>query len=160
MFITQTELGRSKETQAKIRKHVMKDIGKARRKVGRKEKILQFTLELPEKLENLEDSRAIATPKTVERPDSHATSRISHAIGALLPVPVDVETEFLAHQQSVGRQAGPISTIERVWTGRMDPFMKYPIEMNSRTLQLIDHGESRLLDFLVGTKFDFGASLR
>lgn len=34
-----------------------------------------------------------------------------------------------------------IARIERLWVGRSDPFARYPIKMNSRALELIDHGQ-------------------
>ena len=33
----------------------------------------------------------------------------------------------------------PLIQIERVWTGRLDPFFPYPIEMNARSLKLVNH---------------------
>lgn len=33
--------------------------------------------------------------------------------------------------------------LEKFWTGRMDPFVNYPIKMNHRTLQLMDHSNQR-----------------
>jgi hypothetical protein len=50
VFITQTGPKKTKEAQSQIRRHVMKDIGKSRRKDGKRAMPLRFTLEVPDSL--------------------------------------------------------------------------------------------------------------
>lgn len=149
MFITQTEPKKSKEVQSKIRKHVMKDIGKARRKETRRGKPLQFTLEVPDSLEDLCGLPVVEDLDLVEQPTQPRILEES------VP-PVNQNFPFIfnpgASEDSVRPSIKPhatypthvISSIERVWTGRMDPFINYPIEMDRRSLELIDHGKANL----------------
>jgi hypothetical protein len=54
------------------------------------------------------------------------------------------------HERSTGSytQSGPmpfiLPKIDRLWTGRMDPFVNYPIKMNRQTLKLMDHSKNYL----------------
>jgi len=41
--------------------------------------------------------------------------------------------------------SNPVSSISRFSTGRIDPFIPYPITMTPRVRQLVDHGQSILL---------------
>jgi hypothetical protein len=38
------------------------------------------------------------------------------------------------------------SDIDRLWTGCMDPFVQYTVEMNHRTRELVDLGEQNNAD--------------
>jgi hypothetical protein len=120
VFITQTGSGKPRDVQTQIRKHVMKDIGKSRRKQGRRGKFptWEISIDSPESMDS-GDSRSLA-PGTTEA-DSNGEYSLDADVLAL--------------------------TFDRLWTGRMDPFVRYPIEMNQRTLRLIDHGNHLLICF-------------
>ncbi|KAL3425983.1 hypothetical protein PVAG01_02774 [Phlyctema vagabunda] len=146
-FINQTgspSKNKSRSTQQQIRKHVMKDIGKARRKPGRpfKQSPFHFTLEVPETLEapdrnhspnqtaglatSTQDSVA-NSENTASRPD-HLSGYTPHNPSSKSPIPYkkDQQHDF-------------VPAVHRFWGGRMDPFIQYPIEMTHDTFRLIDH---------------------
>jgi hypothetical protein len=120
----------------------MRDIGKSRRKFARRETSLQFTLEVPNDQDIFN-----GPPKSTE---------LDHVIGSVSPVNVKTASN-LANQSAVEpdgscmcrtpklnssrtlRTGSAIPSFDRLWTGRMDPFIKYPVEMDDRSLQLMDH---------------------
>ena len=146
MFITQTGPKTRGEDQPKIRKHVMKDIGKARRKEGRKEPLAKFNLEIADSLEGLTELplRGPNSMKQHKQPwalqESAPIVNVTEIQSVLLnpAYPRDIVWHFVQPQTYAVPDTTP--SIERLWTGRMDPFIDYPIEMDIRSLQLMDHG--------------------
>jgi hypothetical protein len=128
----------------------MRDIGKARRKEGRRVVPVRFELEVPESTDSLQ-------PRVVEQEVSDLSKqpRLSQenfpsvTEGVLVSSNPDVVLdgiEPVIAQQAAPREVSVVPSIDRLWTGRMDPFVKYPIKMNRNTLLLIDHGK---LDYII-----------
>jgi hypothetical protein len=115
----------------------MRDIGKLRRKAGHRDKVssFQFTLEVPDDIDifnnstrSIESGEACSSALQVEAADNiHISNSLLH---------LDNESALLSNPSEL---SSAVPAIDRVWTGRMDPFAKYPIEMNNRTRQLMDH---------------------
>ena len=146
VFITQTGPKKNKEVQSQIRKHVMRDIGKARRKEGKRVLPIRFTLDVPGSLENLGVPPEVELHDPVQLPNQPgipwqtAPSVIQDAsIPSESGGPHD-EVDPFVQQQAMLVNSFSAPAIERLWTGRMDPFMKYPIKMDRKSLQLMDHG--------------------
>lgn len=158
LFITQTGPKRSRGSSTQVKKFVMKDIGRARRKPNKKAtfeifiegaedpnqaaRLSQLTPDLetgtgPDVLEG-EASALVGFKQPWEgvqpsQPaDAAASLHISNQASQSLPL--------LQPQSQELMQATP--QIERVWTGRLDPFYRYPIEMDHRSFQLLDHCRS------------------
>jgi hypothetical protein len=147
VFITQTGPKKTKEAQSQIRRHVMRDIGKSRRKDGKRAIPLRFTLEVPDSLETL-------TRPEIDQPlNTMQHLRDSRTVGTHFQLlnrsffnpsevvdPLDEIEEAMQHEAD---QPVTVKTpsIERLWTGRMDPFIKYPIRMDQYSLRLMDHGK-------------------
>lgn len=141
VFITQTGPIKSRDVQTQIRKHVMKDIGRSRRKPSRREMPLEFTLEVPDNMEvftaqpkstESDDGIGSVTPadlSATSNPDSLPTSKSDSSC----------TSRSLDPKHSPCRAVPAMPSIDRLWTGRMDPFVQYPIEMNYRALDLMDH---------------------
>ncbi|KIM95836.1 hypothetical protein OIDMADRAFT_59618 [Oidiodendron maius Zn] len=143
MFITQTTPKTSKDVLPQIRKHVMKDIGKARRKYGKIQGLFRFTLGVPD---SLDLNRPPAEPHySVQQPNRPTVrdgdiSRVNQ--NTFMPLEssgLHNSTEPFLHQQTSQPAAVVVPPIERLWTGRLDPFVRYPIKMDQHSLQLIDH---------------------
>jgi hypothetical protein len=135
VFITQTGPAKSKKLQTQIRKHVMKDIGKSRRKAGHREKVtpFQFSLEVPNEFETLKTTRLIEPNDSGE---SALQLEEPHRSSSVDTTPPDNQ---LGQMIPASEPSFPLPEIDRIWTGRTDPFIKYPIEMSHRTRQLVDH---------------------
>ena len=53
---------------------------------------------------------------------------------------------MMTQSPAIGWQKGaPLSSsgIDRLWTGRWDPFIRYPLELNHRTRELLNLGEHK-----------------
>jgi hypothetical protein len=128
----------------------MKDIGKARRKDGQQKVPLRFTLPVPE---DLRASREVLD--LVHQPDQPGVLGGSaspvNQNNLLLVGPGS--SQDVVQPSTKPQDTGPppvvIPSIGRLWTGRLDPFMKYPIEMDPHSLQLMDHSRFDPLCLLV-----------
>ena len=127
--------GHDAATQKLIRKHVMKDIGKARR---RKKGPLQYVFVLRDD----SDSALIhEDPTKITVTDTKGVERSGVLDNAPYPTDPNVSRAI------VGSSASPISTIgtrlagptTMLGAGRVDPFAAYPIKMNRNLHGLIDH---------------------
>jgi hypothetical protein len=134
----------------------MKDIGMSRRKEKKIEKpnSLHFSLEVPDsfdfpKLEPKFDRSHGSQELSLSEDEISETlsTEAAHPFDdtALQVVPkwwIDAMRQpyFRSTQLDFQASGSAIPRIERLWTGRMDPFVRYPIKMNRRTLQLMDHG--------------------
>jgi hypothetical protein len=153
-------------TQRFIRSHVMRQVGKSRRK-GRpiKAPLLEFSLEVPD--EPFWDGLSLGPPHhsvldqlTTHQPDDfpvQAPDAIS-SISCLEASNVPPRSTNRFHQRITQYSQNPrlapehdisererrqneeiIARIDRLWVGRSDPFASYPIKMNPRAHELIDH---------------------
>lgn len=161
IFITQTGPEKAEETRTKIKKHVMKDIGKSRRKERYRTKPPAWELAICSpiiietqcseaehqcpKWENGVDENIVTQrimPAVSSLPESSQTAaQLSQVIAAAAPWgPSQAHGDPIKHlhPQQPFRIAQNPPQIERVWTGRLDPFFQYPIEMDYRSLKLID----------------------
>ncbi|KUJ08478.1 uncharacterized protein LY89DRAFT_724952 [Mollisia scopiformis] len=148
VFITQVaSVKKSKETSTIIRKHVMRDIGKSRRKQRR---YPQTSLESPESISRLGRQQLSVPRETPVLPWVESQEEN----GPLLAQPEPPHQHDPA--KSTGAGSYPDSqhrqppngifvpadverpAIDRTWTGRSDPFVKFPVEMNDRIRELID----------------------
>jgi hypothetical protein len=146
VFITQTGPKKSKEVQSKIRKHVMKDIGRARRKEGRKGAPLRFALEIPDSLEDISAPSGVEVLYLDHQPNplrilEGSVPLVNRNKWTLSKTDAS-QYEVQPYTQSPTADNFPF--IDRLWTGRMDPFIRYPVEMDRRLLQLMDHGRLKL----------------
>ncbi|KAH8593676.1 hypothetical protein B0O99DRAFT_208169 [Bisporella sp. PMI_857] len=154
LFITQTGLEQEHGIQTKIRKHVMKEIGRSRRKTEnyQKDNQIHVELEVPEDFTR-QETRPEPNVKDLVR-KSKSNEQILDAInelpissvagsfllkGASGPLQVIPSKALAFLQLSRAAKDTELPRVERLWTGRMDPFIRYPIKMNQRTLQLMDH---------------------
>lgn len=157
VFIPQTGSGKPRDVQTQIRKHVMKDIGKSRRKQGWRGKFptWEISFDSPESMDSM-DSRSLA-PGTTETDPNGEYGLDADVLGSgitpvrsqqpddwnfpsALPLYLVPKKPTTKVQPQPSTMSGVAPTFDRLWTGRMDPFVRYPIEMNQRTLRLIDHG--------------------
>ena len=135
----------------------MRDIGRSRRKETRHGKLkpLQFSLEIPD---SIGDSRPVKEKGPIQDSDSllkpvNTTPplRITHVAEhePTFPQNNHVDSAAFTEPQYASLEKSQVllhgtavaePPIDRLWTGRMDPFIKYPIAMNFRMLQLMDHG--------------------
>lgn len=158
MFITQTGPTRSKSASTQVKKFVMKDIGKARRKPPI-QTTLEFTIWNPNSLEELANQDLTSNPLGLDveaGTEAGASGAWSSALGmhqswngihhprdiagVNSPQSLDSTSRVLYRGQPMSQDSVQmIPQIERVWTGRLDPFCEYPIEMDQRSLQLLDH---------------------
>lgn len=165
VFVTQTGPGTitNKAVKTQIRKHVMKDIGKARRTRVRPPKPLtwEISVEIPEDSTGSQDevdgtvfsdlpTRPLGNHvsfNTAERSSSRdIIPNVTISAFSGLAQNSDVQQrEESGETQQPARQN--LQSIYRLGGGRMDPFVKYPIDMNHRARQLIDHSKSTLLQF-------------
>jgi hypothetical protein len=147
IFITQTGPKKNKEAQSQIRKHVMRDIGKARRKEGKRVLPIRFTLEVPDSLESLGVPSAVELHDPVpllDQPGIPWESFPSVTQDAFVPSESGgprAEVEPSIQQAASLVKSLVVPSVERLWTGRMDPFLRYPIKMDKRSQQLMDHGK-------------------
>lgn len=144
MFITQTGPKKSKEVQSEIRKHVMKDIGQARRKDGKRVIPIRFDLEVPDWLEHLSSLPGVESQSSVEllnepRNVGDYTVNRNNFISSERDSRYD-EIDHFTQQQAAQPGSVIVPSIERLGSGRLDPFFKYPIKMDKYTLRLMDHG--------------------
>lgn len=163
VFITQTgSIVKRKDQQRLVRKHVMKDIGKLRRKPKTNEKpnSLRFDLEIPDSFGHLDihviprmeevdeitfSTDGVSLPSVYDGSmhDSDESEKLSPPVAYTMQAGSSHGTEVMRQPQSIdgGRHRTALASprIERLWTGRMDPFIHYPIKMTHRTLQLMDH---------------------
>ena len=171
VFITQTGSGKPRDVQTQIRKHVMKDIGKSRRKQGRRGRFptWEISIDSPGSMDSM-DSRSL-TLGTTETDPNGEYGLDADALGSgitpvryqqsddgkfqlalpmyLVPKKPTTKLQHGLHQMQPqpSTMSGVAVTLDRLWTGRMDPFVRYPIEMNQRTLRLIDHGNHLFICF-------------
>jgi hypothetical protein len=138
----------------------MKDIGKARRTRTRPLKPLSWEIEveLPDSAENSDHVEEIDPADSTQASkilSNAPTNRVSFNTArgnsqALLPnvtissfSPYDpapnaqLREDFQQTQHTVRQN---LQSIYRLGGGRMDPFVKYPVEMDHRARVLIDHG--------------------
>jgi hypothetical protein len=126
----------------------MKDIGKARRKEHHKEKPLRLTLEVPDllatltppTLDVLELDQAGKVPTTGQKGRLELRNNQSKTKTDAS----EDDTNPLRQLETSHLTTNLLPPIERIWTGRMDPFIRYPIKMDHRSLQLMDHGKPYL----------------
>ena len=152
----------NKAVKTQIRKHVMKDIGKARRTRVRPLKPISWEIEveLPNSAENSDQveevdptnnrqGSEISPAAPVNRVPFNKAGRDSQMLLPNVTTPVfspfgnkpNTELQMGVQQlQQTGRQN--LQSIYRLGGGRMDPFVKYPVEMDYRAKLLIDHGNS------------------
>lgn len=140
----------SKPVATQIRKHVMKDIGRARRKEKRH---CQIPLDVPTNLAN--------HSQLPLRPNSHQSSafqllKLHESLpqnqgrdGTISTAPRQPTTkeniDQLAqqrkpYQKSLHDFRGIDMMVEKLGAGRGDPFARYPIKMNLHVRELIDQG--------------------
>jgi hypothetical protein len=160
VFILQTGGKKSKDVQTQMRKHVMKDIGKSRRKEkrGRKIELEVHPVAPSQPKDNVSPTRIWSRNQlntdqinfTIEEPYI-ATTTPDSSFGSM-PDGVDASKTTVPHlqgdlhdilQPAIGwHQATAFSPgIDRLWTGRMDPFVRYPVELSDRTRELVDLGK-------------------
>jgi hypothetical protein len=159
-FVTYTgPPSRSPGTQRLVRSHAMRQVRKSRRK-GRpvKPPLLQFSLEvpdepfwdeaslqpLPNRLDGFQEQVPDTDPTTSDLESSHVPPRSTNIFQQRI-------TQYSQNSRQVPnadnsekehRQNGAINArIERLWVGRSDPFARYPIEMNLRAYELINHSQ-------------------
>ncbi|RDW67554.1 hypothetical protein BP6252_08950 [Coleophoma cylindrospora] len=128
-FVTQTgNAPNDRATQTRIRRHVMRDVSRLTRKDG-STRSLQWELAVPEILEHEPQSGLYEPADPTPNIGFSTGSPIGrdNALGRLFPSHVN---------NSRGEQH--ISIVDRLGAGRMDPFIKYPIEMTNQTYQLVD----------------------
>ncbi len=68
---------------------------------------------------------------------------------ASIPYPHRQSDLHVNLEPAIGWHKGaPLSSpgIDRLWTGRWDPFIRYPVELNHRTHELLDLGEHERSD--------------
>lgn len=162
MFITQTGPTRSKTASTQVKKFVMKDIGKARRKPP-KQTTIEFTIWNPNMVEK--PNQAFTTNPlgldvesgseadalggsgsvlSVRERSWNGIHQPRNTSGAASPQSRANTSQVLHRWQPVSQELPQMKPqIERVWTGRLDPFCDYPIEMDRRSLQLLDHCKSK-----------------
>lgn len=168
VFIVQTGSKKSKDVQTQIRKHVMKDIGKSRRKEKRGRKI---NLDIPFGAPSYPKNNPVS-PRTwstdhqrkdgIDSPINMPYISIDAPGPSYKSIP-DVENTStpLPHLQgdlhdilspTIGWHETKAFTpgIDRLWHGRMDPFVRYPVELNDRTRELVDLGKQNSINFVVG----------
>ncbi|KAH7413156.1 hypothetical protein BKA64DRAFT_346789 [Cadophora sp. MPI-SDFR-AT-0126] len=148
VFIVQNKPEKfSKKTSTQIRKHVMKDIGKSRRKDKRNR---QVSLELPESIGEARtfqnfafEENSLVSHKNAEVksctsfcPQSYfQTSGSLHAAPECLQQPhQDYPYDF--RDSRALSQSPP--AIERLGSGRGDPFARYPVPMKGQMRELLD----------------------
>lgn len=174
-FVTHTgPPSRSPGTQRLVRSHVMRHVGKSRRK-GRRVKapLLEYSLSVPDEpfwdgaslqppqqsfLNQSTADRLTLSPDQDPEHDSDAGPSISsHEASYVSPRSINrfqqKVTQYAQNprqvpgndpSESLGSQNGEIvARIERLWVGRSDPFARYPIKMNLRAHELIDHSQFR-----------------
>jgi hypothetical protein len=172
-FVTHTgPPSRSPGTQRLVRSHVMRHVGKSRRK-GRpvKAPLLEYSLSVPDEpfwdgaslqppqqsfLNQSTADRLTLSPDQDPEHDSDAGPSISsHEASYVSPRSINrfqqKVTQYAQnprqvpgndHSESLRSQNGEIvARIERLWVGRSDPFARYPIKMNLRAHELIDHSQ-------------------
>ncbi|KAG4444285.1 hypothetical protein IFR05_000260 [Cadophora sp. M221] len=168
VFIVQNKPEKfSKQTSTQIRKHVMKDIGKSRRKERRNR---QISLELPETIgetdsgsesklpirlstdqlrtfQNFEFEgngpalldHSEAGPSTSFYPQGSAVfaqpSGLQHGVPEYLQQPYQGTSHDFRDTRALG-QSPP--SIERLGSGRGDPFARYPVPMKGQMRELLD----------------------
>lgn len=172
VFIVQNKPEKfSKQTSTQIRKHVMKDIGKSRRKDKRNR---QVSLELPESIGEASTSSESELPfrcaagqqGTFQKFElaGHGPTPASNAeVGSctsfypldstLYFQPSDSEHAAPEYLQQTDQDCSYDSrdfrtlaqsppSIERLGSGRGDPFARYPVPMKGQMRELLDEGAS------------------
>jgi hypothetical protein len=124
----------------------MKDIGRARRKEGRKGAPLRFPLEIPDSLEDFSAPTGVEVLYLDQQPNRprilEEGVQLVNRNKWTLSKPDASQYEVQPYTQSPTPDNFP--SIDRLWTGRMDPFVRYPVKMDHRLLQLMDHGRLKL----------------
>jgi hypothetical protein len=118
--------------QSQIRRHVMRDIGKARRKDASGNKKATVA-ELPSRAPKL-------TMVTSASPELYHSVQLVKA-KILSDTSFSEEYPAILPEGSDRTQFGYNLSISRFLAGRIDPFLKYPIQMTPRVSRLVDHGE-------------------
>jgi len=168
VFIVQTGSKKSKDVQTQIRKHVMRDIGKSRRKEKRGRKInseIPFDapshpknnpvspgtwstdhqrkdgIDLPLKMPYI--SLDAPDPSYRSIPDVENTpTPLPHLQGDLH----DILSPAIGWHETKAFTPG----IDRLWHGCMDPLVPSPVELNDRTRELADLGKQISINFVAG----------
>ena len=159
LFIIQTGQERSKGSATQVKRFVMRNIGAARRKPINHPLEIEFAIWNPNAEEN---SGKASASKPIGLDDAGVealegisaslvgSERLSDGIQSLRDVAGIISPQFVNQtslQPPIEQQATQDfprmrPQIERIWTGRLDPFCQYPVEMDHRSLQLLDHCES------------------
>jgi hypothetical protein len=136
------------KVQRKIRAFVMRDHGKARR---RRDKVAQepatkvsvppvpkITIVVDASLEYYQSVQSAKASHDLQCTSEICTARMCSCPPGLL---WEESGPFGDHYSSLA-ESDPthIPTISRFSVGRIDPFIKYPIEMTPRVRRLLDHG--------------------
>jgi hypothetical protein len=133
-FVNTTRLiTKDARVQSQIRRHVMRDIGKARRKDAKGSKKATMA-EMPPPVSKL-IMVASASPELYHS-IQFAKAEISGNTSS--------NGEYTATLQPEGlerTQFGYNTSISRFFAGRIDPFLKYPIQMTPRISRLVDLGK-------------------
>jgi len=142
----------------------MKDIGKSRRKEKRGRKI---NLEIPsaapsQPKDHVSQSRtwsgihqntngmagSIEVPHISSMAPNSSFGSMSDRDDASKTVqPLQGDLHDILKPAIGWHQASALSPrIDRLWTGRMDPFVRYPVELNDRTRELVDLGKPKSVE--------------
>ncbi|TAQ91467.1 hypothetical protein B7494_g162 [Chlorociboria aeruginascens] len=123
-FIPQSGTGKDKSSLTQIKKHVMKDIGKARRKNVRK-KLIEIPLEIPETIEDFNSTSSVEDLQLDYGLSTHIPGDV-----ALREAPTDNRSSFekppspstamVSAVRGSPWQEGFNTQIERLWVGLFD----------------------------------------
>jgi hypothetical protein len=141
----------------------MKDIGKSRRKDKRGRKIkLEVPFNVPSHPKSNRigsqtwstdrqrkcdiDSTINAPYISRDIPDS-LHGQMPHVENTSAPLPHLQDDLHNILESAIGRHESKPYTpgFDRLWHGRMDPFVRYPVELNDRTRELVDLGKQIML---------------
>lgn len=168
-FVTHTgPPSKSPDTQRLVRSHVMRRVGKSRQKRRPvKAPLLEFDLEVPnepfwddaslqpsqnyflnqstvEWIGDAVDQESDDRPSTpnLEASDAESNHRIRTQQKVIQYSQNASQVQDTEHSDNEHRQNEEIiAPIEQLWVGRSDPFVRYPIKMNPRAHELIDHSQ-------------------
>lgn len=120
---------RDVKTQRQIRQHVMRDIGRRRRKMASPD-LLNL---------NLTPAHFNAGNPLASSSDSHDI--LSEANDGAIRNQEELEAPGVLSTAFVRREGGLSMGISRFSAGRIDPFVPWPVDLDARTRRLIDHRE-------------------
>jgi hypothetical protein len=141
--------------QRSIRNFVMRDYGKARRRNDKGKGVdKSITTELAPAVPKL----TVVTNASSEYFSSVQLVKAAHDLHCAFPGCMGLPTPSLRHLTNEGGPfhcnnhlqvtvsgSNTIPSISRFSTGRIDPFVPYPITTTPRVRQLMDHGQSILM---------------